>query len=56
MLFLAYIFCKKKRINGLLCIFFYTHNYQGGTGEFIYGASILGNKQLLSNKIDCKAT
>ena len=36
--------------------FFCNHNYQGGTGEFIYKASILGNKQLLSNMIDCEAT
>ena len=40
----------------LLCIFFSNHNYQGGTGEFIYKALILGNKQLLSNMIDHKAT
>ena len=31
-------------------------NYQGGTGEFIYKASIIGNKQLLSNTIDHVAT
>ena len=29
---------------------------QGGTGEFMYKASILGSKQLLSNMIDRKAT
>ena len=29
---------------------------QGGKGEFMYKASILGNKQLLSNMIDRKAT
>ena len=40
----------------LLCIIFYIHNYQRGTGEFIYKASILGNKQLLSNVVDRKAT
>ena len=40
----------------LLYIFFCNHNYQGGTGEFIYKALILGNKQLLSNMIDHEAT
>ena len=40
----------------LLCIFFCSHNYQGSTGEFICKASILGNKQLLSNMIDHEAT
>ena len=29
---------------------------QGGAGEFMYKASILGNKQLLSSMIDHKAT
>ena len=29
---------------------------QGGTGEFMYKASIIGNKQLLSNIIDREAT
>ena len=29
---------------------------QGGTGEFMYKASILGNKLLLSNMIDREAT
>ena len=29
---------------------------QGGTGEFMYKASILGSKQLLSNMIDRKDT
>ena len=48
-------FCKKKRTQEgawLLCIFFCNHNYQGGTDEFIYKASILSNKQLLLNMID----
>ena len=40
----------------LLYIFFCNHNYQGDTGEFIYKASILANKQLLSNMMDCEAT
>ena len=40
----------------LLCIFLHNHNYQGGKGKFIYKALILGNKQLLSNMIDCEAT
>ena len=40
----------------LLCISFCNHNYQGGTGEFIYKDLILGNKQLLLNMIDHKAT
>ena len=39
-----------------LYIFFHNHNYQGGTGEFIYKASILDNIQLLSNMIDFEAT
>ena len=37
------------------CVFFCNHNYQGGTSEFIYKASILGNKQLLWNMVDCEA-
>ena len=52
-------FYKKKRTQegaSFLCIFFCNHNYQGGTGEFIYKASILGSKQLLSNMLDHKAT
>ena len=40
----------------LLCIFFYYHNYQRGTAEFIYKALILSNKQFLSNMLDYKAT
>ena len=39
-----------------LYIFFHNHSYQGGTGKFIYKASILDSKQLLSNMIDHKAT
>ena len=35
---------------------FHNHNYQGGTGKFIYKASILENKQLPSNMIDHEAT
>ena len=38
-----------------LFIFFCSNIFQGGTGEFIYKASILGDKQLLSNMIDCEA-
>ena len=37
-------------------IFFHNHNYQGSIGKFIYKASILDNKQLLSYLIDHKAT
>ena len=37
-------------------IFFHSHIHQGGTGKFIYKASIIDNKQLLSNIIDHKAT
>ena len=37
-------------------VFFHNHNYQGDIGKFIYKASIIGNKQLLTNMIDCKAT
>ena len=36
-------FCKKKHTQKwawLLCILFCNHNYQGGTGEFIYKADI----------------
>ena len=40
----------------LLYIFFHNHNYQEGAGKFIYQASILDNKQLLSNMTDCEAT
>ena len=55
---LAYIFVKRNMQEGvwLLCIFFHNHNYQIDTGEFIYKALILGNKQLISNMIDCEAT
>ena len=56
---IVYIFCKTKRMQEgvwLLCIFFCNHNYQEGTGKFMYKASILGNKQLPSNMIDYKAT
>ena len=55
---LVYIFCKNKFMQEgawLLCIFFCNHNYQEGSGGFIYKALILGNKQLLSNMIDGKA-
>ena len=38
-----------------LYVFFHNHNYQGGTGKFIYNTLILYNKQLLSNMIDRKA-
>ena len=38
-----------------LYIFFYDHNYQEDTGKFIYKASILDNKQLLSNMTHHKA-
>ena len=51
-------FCKNKRTQEglwLLCIFFCNHNYQGGIGEFICKALMLGNKQLLSNMIDHEA-
>ena len=51
---LAYIFVKRniwKR--GVVIAHFHP---QGGTGKFIYKASILNNKQLLSNMIDCKVT
>ena len=40
----------------LLYTFLHGHNYQGGTGKFIYRALILDNKQLLSNMIDHEAT
>ena len=55
---LAYIFVKKCTQEGAwsLYIIFHNHNYQGGIGKFIYKALILGNKQLLSNMVDCEAT
>ena len=55
---LVYILEKKHMQEGkwLLCIFFCNHNYQEGTGELLHKASILGNKQLLSNMIDHEAT
>ena len=39
-----------------LYIFFHIHNYQGGTGKLIYKASVLNNRQFLSNMINFKAT
>ena len=39
-----------------LYIFFQNHNNQEGTSKLIYKASILHNKQLLSNMIEHKAT
>ena len=56
---LAHIICTKKHTQEgvwLLYIIFHNHNYQGGIGKLIYKALILGNKQLLSNMIDRKAT
>ena len=38
-----------------LNIFSHNHNYQGGTGKFIYKALTLDNKQLLLNTRDRKA-
>ena len=52
-------FCKKKGTQEgewSLYIFFHNHNCKGGTGKFIYRASILDSKQLLSNMIDYEAT
>ena len=52
-------FCKKKHTQEgawLLCIIFCNRNYKGDTGQFIYKALILGNKQLLSNMVDSEAT
>ena len=53
-----YIFVKRNvHKKGVVYIFFHNNNYQGGTGKFIYKASIIGNKQLLSsNMIDREAT
>ena len=34
----------------------HNHNYQGGTGKFIYKALIVDNKLLYSNMADRKAT
>ena len=39
-----------------LYIFFHNHNYQGGTGKFIYKALTLDNKKLPSNMIEHEAT
>ena len=50
-------FCKKKRMQEVtwsLYVFFHNQNYQGGTSKV--NASILDNKQLLSNMLDHKAT
>ena len=52
-------FFKKKRMQEgawLLYIFFQNHNDQEGTGNFIYKALILHNKQLLSNMTGHKST
>ena len=52
-------FCKNKCTEEgawSLHNFFHNYNYEGITGNFIYKALILDNKQLLSNMIDCKAT
>ena len=40
---------------GVVAVHFFLQS-QRGTGEFMYKASILGNKQLHSNMIECKAT
>ena len=55
---LTYCFVKEmyRRRSMVAVILFHNHNYQGSTGKFIYRASILDNKQLLSNIVDCKAT
>ena len=53
---LAYIFVKRNvHKKGCGCCAFLLQS-QGGTGEFMYKALILGNKQLLSNMIDREAT
>ena len=52
-------FCKKKRMQEEVWwfyIFFHNHTHLGGGGKFIYKASILDNRQLLSNMIDHEAT
>ena len=52
-------FCKKKHTQEgawLLYILFHNHNYQGGASKFIYKASILDKKQLLSSMINHEAT
>ena len=54
---LTYIFVKNVRKKGRgCCAFFLQSVSQGGTGEFMYKVSILGNKQLLSSIIDREAT
>ena len=53
---LAYIFVKRNvRKKGVVALQFLLQS-QGGTGEFMYKALILGNKQLLSNMIDREAS
>ena len=56
MALLAY-FCVQKNVHkrGVVAVHFLLQS-QGGTGEFMYKASILSIKQLLSNMIDCEAT
>ena len=53
---LEYIFVKRNvRKMGMVFVHFLLQP-QGGTGEFMYKASILGNKELLSNMYDRQAT
>ena len=50
--------CKKKHMQEgawSQYILFHNHNCQGGTGEYIYKALILDNKQF-RNMLDCEAT
>ena len=46
-----YAFCTQEGV-WLLYIFFYNHNYQGGTGNFTYGALILAGQQKALVKYD----
>ena len=50
------IFCKKKRTQNGRDFCAFSSVITGGTGEFMYKASILGNKLLFSNMTDREAT
>ena len=53
---LAYIFVKETYARrGMVAVHFLLQS-QGGTGEFMDKASIVGNNQLLSNMIDREGT
>ena len=54
---LAYVSVRNVHKKGIVVVHFLLNwNKQEYTGKFMYTPSILDNKQLLSNKIDHKAT